>query len=133
MVHKNRTSTRDSPYTKLEPIWQGPYTIIKIKPEFDTYTVHNPNGNLKEVSVHVSHLKPYLSNNAEKFPSREDTLPPPVSEDELGPRYEIERIEKHRIRYRKNQYLVKWAGYPVNNRDWLNKEDIDFTAVEEYW
>ncbi|KAI5780575.1 hypothetical protein DFH27DRAFT_617812 [Peziza echinospora] len=82
MVHKNRTGNGDSPYTKLEPVWQGPYTIIKINPEFDTYTVHNPNHNLKEVS---------------------------------------------------NQYLVKWAGYPVNNKDWLNEEDIDFTAIEEYW
>jgi len=85
------------------------------------------------MTVHTSLLAPWLENSDEKFPSRTHTLPSPVTADTTAPRYEVERLLKHRTRKDKLQFLVKWLGYGYEHNSWQNREDIDKDVVRAYW
>lgn len=47
--------------------------------------------------------------------------------------YFIERILSHRQRHGKQQYLVKWLGYPDYDNTWLPQEEVEATqAYDNY-
>jgi hypothetical protein len=64
---------------------------------------------------HVSLLKPYKE--SEDFARA--TLPPPVTiPDTEEQEYEVETILDKRTIRGKQQYLVKWTGYPLHDATW---------------
>jgi len=84
---------KDMQFNKLEPVFMGPYRLLRYIPETDNYTVEilfTPSG---AMTVHTSLLTPWLENSDKKFPSRMHTLPGPVTADITAPRYEVERCE----------------------------------------
>jgi len=98
---------------KLQPRWTGPFIVI----EFDEHTQNY------RVSVdwrifrqqrgvfYCSVVKPYHPNDDKRFPIRAHTKPAPIlinNEKE----WEVETIFDNRTRHGRDQFLVKWKGYP---------------------
>jgi len=73
-----------------------------------------------------------LENPDDKFPYRTHTNLGPVDADASAPRYEVERIIKHRTWKDKQQFLVKGLGYGHGHNSWQNREDIDKEAIKAY-
>jgi len=124
---------KDTQFNKLEPVFMGPYKLLRCIPEMDNYTVEIPFAPSGAMTVHTSLLAPWLGNSDEKFPSRTHTLPGPVTADATAPRYKVERLLKHRTRKDKLQFLVKWLGYGHEHNSWQNREDIDKDVLRTYW
>jgi len=51
-------------------------------------------------------------------------------EEEQGNRYEIEKIENHRIGKKNVEFLVKWKGYGKDSNTWENFEMFAYDAPE---
>ena len=111
----------------------GPYKLLRCISETDNYTVEIPFAPSGTMTVHTSLLALWLENPDDKFPSRTHTLPGPVTTDVTAPRYEVERLLKHRTRKDKLQFLIKWLGYGYEHNSCQNREDIDKDIVRAYW
>jgi hypothetical protein len=75
------------------------------------YTLDLPNSPNTYPTYHASELKPYLSNDADLFPSCELNQPQPIlTPDGLEEYFVQEIIDSHR-RGKGWQYLVRWTGY----------------------
>jgi len=59
-------------------------------------------------------------------------LPGPVTADATAPRYEVERLVKHRTQKDKLQFLVKWLEHRDEYNSLQNREDIDKDVVRAY-
>ena len=82
-VHHSGISS-NSQYSKLEPVFLGPYPISAVYPDTDNYTLECPlvpSGHLK---VHTCLLAPWHQNNDAKFPSRSLPEPGAVESDSLS-------------------------------------------------
>jgi len=90
---------RYSQYSKLEPVFLGPYPISAMYPDTDNYMLECPlvpSGHLK---VYASLLAPWHQNNDTKFPSRSLPDPGPVKFDSLCDKWAFERL----VKYEKNK------------------------------
>jgi len=124
---------KDTQFNKLEPVFIGPYKILRCFPDTDNYAVEIPFAPAGSIMVHTFLLAPWLDNPDDKFPSRTHTNLGPVNNDATATRYELERIIKHRFRKDKSQFLIKWLGYGHQHNSWQDQEDIDPEAVKAYW
>ncbi|RZK29128.1 MAG: hypothetical protein EOO61_21125 [Hymenobacter sp.] len=80
---------------------------------------------------HTSLLAPYHQNEID---GRVQPPPPSVVIDG-DKEYEIEAIVDQRKRYGTVQYLVKWVGYPLDEKsDWINKDGLEHAKeiLQEY-
>jgi len=102
---------KDTQFNKLEPVFIGPYKLLRCIPETDNYTVEIPFALSSAMTVHTSLLASWLENSDKKFFSRIHTLSGPVTTDTSAPRYKVEYLLKHRTQKDKLQFLVKWLGY----------------------
>lgn len=113
------------PAYKLQDLWVGPFKITKmihpLAAQLDlpsTMKIHPV--------VHVSRLKPFLKGEGGP-PERYQQLnePPPVTEIEGQPAWQVECFLKDRStrRPKKYQILVRWAGYGPAHDTWC----------EAYW
>jgi len=87
--------SRNSQYSKLEPVFLGPYPISAVYPDTDNYTLECPlvpSGHLKD---HTCLLAPWHQNNDTKFPFRSLPKPGHVEFNTHGDRWAFERIVKH--------------------------------------
>ena len=119
-----------SPTAKLAPRRHGPFPISQVMSPV-TYRLELP----KQWSIHPVFHTDLLT------PYRETTLhgdnyqhpPPDLIDGEEE--YEVEAILDSRKfgRTKRQQYLVKWKGYPDSDNQWLDKGDI-FTedAIREF-
>jgi len=90
--------SKDTQFNKLEPVFIGPYNLIRCIPETDNSSVEIPFVPSSAMTVHTCLLAPWLENSDQKFPSRTHTLSGPVTADATAPRYEVECLLKHRTR-----------------------------------
>ncbi|XP_064405651.1 chromobox protein homolog 5-like isoform X2 [Halichondria panicea] len=42
----------------------------------------------------------------------------------------VERIIHHRLTKGKTEYLVKWAGYSLEQSSWVAKEDVTISTIQ---
>jgi hypothetical protein len=108
-----------TPSRKLSPRRYGPFEILKqVSPV--TYRIKLPLSWKIHNVFHVDLLTPYKETRAY---GKAFTQPPPeiVEGDE---EYEVEAIIADRKLRRKQQYLVKWLGYPSSENSWVYTQDI---------
>ena len=80
---------------------------------------------------HIDLLTPYCETT---FHGKNYQCPPPElvgGEEE----YEIEKVLGmcHYRRKKKQQYLIKWKGYPDSDNEWVNQKDMNVhDAIKEY-
>lgn len=120
---KNIKSAR--PTAKLDHLRAGPWKITKMKTPLVAKLDLPLSLSRIDNNFHVSLLRPA----AIGFPEQQKSQPPPVFlADDEEPSYEVEEILDSRLRYGKQQYLVRWSGYedptwePIRNLD--NCEDL---------
>jgi hypothetical protein len=115
------------------PRHDGPYTIVRAFPEKSEYTLQLPNNPTAFPGFHASLLKPFVPNDAELFPSREFSRPPPILTDEGKEENLIERIVDARKRGRGRQYLVRWIGFGKDHDEWLPRKELEETEALDVW
>src|SRR5438552_9137581 len=128
---KRKTSVR----SKLQSPWEGPFEILVSWPSIDNVKLQLPPDWKIHDIFHTSLIKPYHSNNDERFPSRKHAKPPPIPEaDPQENIYEVEAIRDHKIHRGKNRYLVKWTGWLESDNTWVTEEDMEGTkdTIKEY-
>ena len=113
--HITLPSSSTRPSAKLADRYIGPYKILEQLSEV-TYRLDLPVALRIHNVFHVSKLKPY-HDPMEKFPGRVVPPPPPVETDQ-GTEYEVEDILDERRYHGRQEYLVKWAGYPLSDATW---------------
>jgi hypothetical protein len=69
---------------------------------------------------HVDLLTPYHETDA--YGEAYSQPPPELIDGEQE--YEVEEIIDNQSRRRKQQYLVRWLGYPASENSWVNAEDL---------
>jgi hypothetical protein len=127
--HLHLTHLPASASRKLAAKYIGPYPIESVISPVAYKLTLPPTLRIHPV-FHVSRLKPYHSSND---PSRQDSRPDPIEVDG-EPEFEVETILDKRIRRKKVQYLVKWAGYPVHDATWEPLDNLQnaMDMVKQY-
>jgi len=132
-IHHSGIS-RNSQYSKLEPVFLVPYPISAVYPDTDNYTLECPLVPSGHVKVHTSLLAPWHQNNDTKFPSISLPEPGLVESNSLGDKWAFERIGKHEENKRNGviKYWVKWEGYGDNQNTLEPEESLPPKAVKDY-
>jgi transposase InsO family protein len=128
---KAKTSIR----SKLQAKWSGPYTVTEYWPDTDNVRLKLPHDWQIHNVFHTSLIKPYHSNNDEKFPSRKHQRPPPVpTADIQEDNYEVESVKDNKVIRGTNYYLVKWLGWPESDNQWVKESDMEGSKelIDEY-
>ena len=104
---------------KLAAQFIGPFEIIRvINP--NAYELRLPSSLRIHPVINISRLKRHRS--SDRFPSRPqpNSRPPPEALHDAGTQgsYEVERLLAKRTVRGRPQYLVKWAGYPLEDSEW---------------
>lgn len=56
-----------------------------------------------------------------------------ASDHANGDQFEVERLLKHRKRYGKTQYFLRWANFDCSHDSWVDENDLSCTKLlEEY-
>lgn len=97
---------------KLEPKYRGPYKVVGVT-RLGNYILETLKGKQLKNSVHISKLKPCLSEDEEEA-------------------YEYEAILGHRMNEGSLEYQVKWKGY--NDPTWEPETNFDDDGdLKDYW
>jgi hypothetical protein len=108
-----------TPSRKLSPWRYGPFKVLeKISPV--TYCIELPHLMKIHNVFHVDLLTPYHETDA--YEEAYSQPPPELIDGEQE--YEVEEIIDDQSRRHKQQYLVRWLGYPASENSWVNAEDL---------
>ena len=118
---------------KFMPRFDGPYTIIDIDEEHSTVTLDLPNSPNAVPTFHTSEVVPYKENDAELFPNREFSRPPPITTEDGNEEYFIRDIIDERRRGRGTRYLVRWIGYGPEENRWISGSELKDTEALDVW
>jgi hypothetical protein len=104
---------------KLAAQFIGPFEITRvINP--NAYELRLPSSLRIHPVINISRLKRHRS--SDRFPSRPqpNSRPAPEALHDAGTQgsYEVERLLAKRVVRGRPQYLVKWAGYPLEDSEW---------------
>ena len=102
--------------SKLLAKWAGPYTVTQVISPVAAKLDLPPSVRLHPV-VHVSNLKPAEGNTA--------LAPAAVFEQGGAEEFEVEDILGSRVYRNREEFLVKWKGYPTSESTWEPKENLD--------
>lgn len=103
--------------SKLSPIYDGPYTVIR----------RNQGGSyeLKDEMNEILHRN-YVPSELKVVNVDEKSI-----EDEY---FEIEAIRDHRGKAANREYLIKWKGYGERMCSWITADDVsDPHILQKYW
>lgn len=103
--------------SKLAPLYEGPYTVVR-KNKGGSYELKDEQNELLHRNYTPSELKVV-------------SLDESVIEDEY---FEVEDIRDHRGSPGNREFLVKWAGYGERANTWQKASDFTApTLVQRYW
>jgi hypothetical protein len=118
---------------KLAPKFTGPFTVQQVISDV-AYRLELPAHMRIHPVFHVSQLKPYNSNDPQRFADRETPSPLPVIADD-DPRYTIDQVIDHREVRRGNhvrtQYLVTFRDQPFHEARWVDSALVQLAPCNE--
>jgi Chromo (CHRromatin Organisation MOdifier) domain len=131
---------------KLMPRYVGPFKVVKLVGETSYKLDLGETGKRLHDVFHSSLLRRHKG----PIPKKVSPIVFDGDEDKRGERYEVERILKHRCRYRTRpkadgtrtekvlddvQYLIRWKGFDDLHDTWEPSANVDGadTALLEYW
>lgn len=122
-AHIQLASQATRPSKKLQHRFIGPYRVIqKISPV--AYKLDLPETLKIHPVFHVSILRPYQSPDSVNH--RPIPIPPPEPTTiNDADEFEVDKILDHRTRYNRQEYLVKWVGYPDHDASWEPAAHLD--------
>ncbi|PIL28861.1 hypothetical protein GSI_08907 [Ganoderma sinense ZZ0214-1] len=124
---------RDGRTAKFMVRFDGPYEVLRAHPETSVYTLKLPDSMRIFPTFHASLLRPFVENDATRFPSRTRSHPGPIVTADGQEEWLVESILDRRRRGRGFQYLVRWAGYGPEADLWLpGKEVEDLEALDRF-
>ena len=136
LVHRSNflpPAMRGRPTRKFQMRYFGPYPISRCV-SHTSYEVTLPSTVRTHPVFHASHLKPFVS--SARFPHRtgfQHRVDPIIVEGTQ--RFEVSEILNKRKFRRREQYLVKWTGYPLSEASWeyasIMREDAP-QAVDDF-
>ncbi|GJE96276.1 Transposon [Phanerochaete sordida] len=91
--------------------YDGPFTVTAAHPETSSYTLALPSHMKICPTFHSSLLKPFKTNDAALFPSRERTRPKPVLAEDGVEEWPVEAVLDVKHLRRGDKYLVRWQGF----------------------
>ena len=108
---------------KLAPRFIGPFRIEKVLTDTTVRLVLPASMKIHPV-FHVSLLR--LFKTSERFPSdqRPSRRRPAAVIVDGTPEFIVERFVAERTHHGRQQFLVKWRGYPLHDAEWLFAEDL---------
>lgn len=101
----------DNHVAKFMPRFNGPYKIIHANPDKSSYTLDLPNSDNIFPTFHSSHLRRFIPNDGNLFPSRVLELPAPVATESGDDEYFVDQIIDERQGRRGQEFLVTFRGY----------------------
>ena len=122
-AHINLASQAQRPSRKLQARFIGPFRIIQ-KISTVAYKLELPATLNIHPVFHVSLLRPYM--DPANVQERPKGTPPPLPttvNNEIE--FEVEEVLDQRIRRRRKEFLVKWAGYPAYDATWEPATNLD--------
>ena len=131
LLSSKNINLRKGQSRKLFPKSLGPYQIVRAHPETSTYKIELP-PDLKARRIHdVFHesvLRPYVENDAEKFPKRETRVQLDIGNDP-DEEWVVDAIEDHR--WSPNlMFLVRWE---LGDASWEPLEVVEeLEALDRY-
>ena len=132
------TVSREFQFNKLEPMFLGPYPVIKCFPDRDDYTIKTPSAPRGQIKVHASLLTLWFPNPDDQFPYKATPEPGPairIAEDSDENRYDVERINKDQSskqNKRAMELLIKWKCYCVQHNTCKPEHDVDRVVILAY-
>jgi hypothetical protein len=107
------------PSRKLSPWRYGPFKVLEqISPV--TYRIDLPHTMKIHNVFHVDLLTSYHETDA--YGEAYSQPPPELIDGQQE--YEVEEIIDDRSYRRKQQYLVRWLGYPTFENSWVDAKDL---------
>ena len=134
-MHRRRDYMRkgEKRVAKFLVRYDGPYKILRAYPESSVYTLDLPQHMNIFPTFHASLLKPWRSNDAELFPTRQHSNPGPILTEDGIEEWEVDSIVDRRRRGRGWQYLVRWKGWGPEADDWLPGKEVEELEALDVW
>jgi len=117
---------------KFMPRFDGPYEVTNVHREKSTVTIDLPTQPNAYPTYHMEHVKPFIPNDNNKYPSRTLAEPGPIMVDGIE-EYTVEKIVAHRKMGRGYQYRVRFVGWGAEHERWIaGREMEDNDALDQY-
>ena len=108
--------------TKLAPIADGPFQVLKIGT--NNVTLKLPRRSQAHPTVNISRVQLYFGPRPELL-----TEPP---KDNTEHEYPIERVMGHKVVKGKDYYYIHWKGYPAEDDSWEPRENLTPEALRSW-
>ena len=108
--------------TKLAPIADGPFQVLKIGT--NNVTLKFPRRSQAHPTVNISRVQLYFGPRPELL-----TEPP---KDDTEHVYPIERVMGHKVVKGKDYYYIHWKGYPAEDDSWESRENLTPEALQSW-
>jgi len=108
--------------TKLAPITDGPFQVLKIGT--NNVTLKFPRRSQAHPTVNISRVQLYFGPRPELL-----TEPP---KDNTEHEYPIERVMGHKVVKGKDYYYIHWKGYPAEDDSWEPRENLTPEALKSW-
>lgn len=130
--HREYMHAGDNRVAKFMPRFDGPYRIVQANPEKSSYTLDIPNADVFP-TFHISHLRPFLPNDGNLFPSREFERPAAITMDSGDDEWLVDSIIDERHGRRGQEFLVHYKGYGHEEDRWMTRRDVEELEALDRW
>lgn len=120
---KNLNMDETGPKTKLGIKYCGPFEIVEqVSPV--TFRLDLGSAMTKRRIHDVFHCQLLKRYHEDSYIRESMSNPTPIKLSDGTEEYEVEAIVNHRRRRGKQEFLVKWLGYPDHESTWLRKSEL---------
>lgn len=114
------------------PRFDGPYAIKSVNSDASTVTLHLPKHSRLCPTFHMSRVRPFVPNDAQKYPLRKRNHPNAVWVDGVEEVF-VDKIVSHRRVGRGFSFLVHFLDCPEEEDEWFAYSKIkNNSALDTY-